>query len=101
MGIIYFVGCRDCHKVRDLGKFGAVALAPCQTRADAMAMSEDIEARAYQTALLVGFLAEHAGHNCTLFTENDGEAIRQCGAEIDDRDQQAGSEGRDYWHDGK
>ena len=96
MGTIYYIGCRDCRKVRDLGKL-YVSLAPCGTRDEAIAMAERIKVHAFQAALVVGFLNEHAGHNCCFFDDNNEDAIIQCGAEIDDDGKMVGDEGRDYW----
>ena len=64
MGRVYYVACRDCGLCRDLDK-----LSPASpiNRNEAICASEELSH--YRVALLVGFMAEHQGHNCTMFND--------------------------------
>ena len=73
MGTIHFIGCRDCGVSRDIDKFYSMRKG-VDTREKALSLSEEIVQRDYfRSALLVAFLADHSGHNCTTFTENQEE----------------------------
>jgi len=67
MGVVYSVACRDCKVHRDLQKF--YTLRPAQDRSEAIQLETDLQHNQYQAVLLVSFLAEHMGHNCTVFTD--------------------------------
>ena len=82
MGILYYVACRDCGVCRDVDKLRTIAPA---NREQALAAAENLSV--FRTALLVGFLTEHQGHNCTLF--NDA-------ADQDDITKYTG-DNRDFW----
>lgn len=83
MGVIYYVACKDCGVCRDLDK-----LRPSRpsTRAEAISAADRLST--FRAALLVGFMAEHQGHNCTMFND------------LDDQDDPAQykSDDRDYWN---
>ena len=69
MGTIFYVGCRDCKVYRDLGKF-YTAHTKCDNRKEAIGFSVDIEKKdSFRAALLISFMAQHEGHNCTFFNE--------------------------------
>ncbi len=65
MGTQYFIACKRCRVVRDLDKLRPEKPA---TRAEALAYAGRISS--YRSALLVGFLAEHEGHDCVFFSEH-------------------------------
>lgn len=69
---IYFVGCRDCHAVRDLHKFPELSWNSI-TREEAIHLADALksERSSFQAALLVSFMARHSGHNVTTFCEHD------------------------------
>ena len=70
MGTIYFVGCFDCKKFRDLDKFYAAY--PAKNRKEALELATKIEkSHSFRAALLASFMAEHRTHSCTMFTEHD------------------------------
>lgn len=64
MGVIYTVACRDCGVCRDVDK-----LRPSRpdNRQEALEAAKELDA--FRAALLIGFMAEHQGHNCTLFND--------------------------------
>jgi hypothetical protein len=74
MGTEYYVACRDCKKVRQLDKFYAMTT-EVRERSDALALGVELqhEGSAFRCALLVSFLWQHKGHNCTVFSEHDEE----------------------------
>jgi len=65
MGVTYTVACRDCGVCRDVDK-----LRPSipENKSEANQAAEDLDR--FRAALLVGFMAEHQGHNCTLFNDH-------------------------------
>jgi hypothetical protein len=65
MGVNYYIGCRDCKVLRDLDKLGPVYP---QNIAEAKQAGKDL--KEYNSALLIGFMVEHQGHNCTLFNDH-------------------------------
>lgn len=70
MGVIYTVACRDCKVARDLQKFYGCRSA--KTRAEALELREDLRTDyLFGATLLVSFMAEHKGHNCTVFSDQD------------------------------
>jgi 3-dehydroquinate dehydratase len=69
MGIIYYVGCRDCKIYRNLGKAYNI-VEQCETRRQALALSKKIEECAFHETLLVTFMQKHSGHNCTVFNDS-------------------------------
>ena len=69
MGTIYFVACRDCKVTRNLDKFYSMQSAA--DRAEALDIAEGIKDRDnFRAALLVSFMWDHRGHNCTVFNEH-------------------------------
>lgn len=69
MGTTYSVACRDCRVWRDLDKFYAARKA--ENRKEAIDIADYIkETHSFRSALLVSFLWEHSGHNCTLYNEH-------------------------------
>ncbi len=68
MGTIYYVGCRDCKIIRDLGKFYTMRV--IENKEEALEFSKDIQMDSFRVGLLVSFLYEHEGHNCTVFDEH-------------------------------
>ena len=77
MGTIYYVGCRDCNVYRDLDKF--YALRPgVNSRAKALSLCEEIKgSQSFRAALLVSFMADHLGHNCTTFSEHNADVCEE------------------------
>ena len=71
MGVLYFIGCKNCKKYRDLDKLQAISFNAIKDKKDAINFSEKIEKDSYRIGLLVSFMADHIGHNCFLFTDND------------------------------
>ena len=65
MGVVYYVGCRDCKVLRDLDK-----LHPPYPRSIAEAKQAAEDLVPYNSALLIGFMVEHQGHNCTMFNDH-------------------------------
>ena len=67
MGVNYYVACRDCKVVRDLDK-----LRPCypSNAREANQSANDMIGKLYNVSLLVGFMTEHQGHNCTMFNDH-------------------------------
>lgn len=90
MGTIYSVACRDCRVVRNLDKF--YTLREAKSRAEALEMRKDIEKDSFRAALLVSFMWEHSGHNCTVFNEHS-ELEGTLGEYAD------GMRGEDFWRD--
>ena len=77
MGTIYSVSCRDCKVTRDLDKF--YSMIAVETRDKAIELADRIkEFDSFRAALLVSFMWEHAGHNCTVFNEHDDDLSQQC-----------------------
>ncbi len=68
MGIIYYVGCRDCRVYRCLSKAYNI-VEECETRKQALTLSKKIEECAFHETLLVTFMDKHSGHNCTVFND--------------------------------
>jgi|JI10StandDraft_1071094.scaffolds.fasta_scaffold1413656_2 hypothetical protein len=64
MGVNYYVGCRDCEVYRDLDKLRPSIPTTAHEVKDA---AKDLAA--FPAALLIGFMVEHQGHNCTLFND--------------------------------
>jgi len=92
MGTIYSVGCRDCKVTRDLDKF--YGCHSVDGRKEALALTEDFKDRyAYRSVLLASFMAEHMGHNCTVFTEH----MDSVSEELDPYHGNAKSDDRDFW----
>lgn len=70
MGTIYYAICHDCKRVRDLDKF--YSMYKVSNRKEALELGELIKEQGwYSSALLVSFMWEHKGHNCTVGTEHD------------------------------
>jgi hypothetical protein len=89
---MYRVGCRDCKISRDLDKF--YSMRPAADRAEALDIANQIKERdAFRAALLVSFLWEHKGHNCTVFSEDDT-AISE---EFDSLNNEQTGDGIDFW----
>ena len=72
MGVIHYVGCRDCKVKRDLDK--NYAMQPnVFTREDALELAEYVkESQSFRAALLCSFMKEHQGHNCTVWDDSTG-----------------------------
>lgn len=72
MGVIHYVGCRDCKVKRDLDK--CYAMQPnVHTREDALDLAEYIkETHSFRAALLCSFMKKHEGHNCTVWDDLTG-----------------------------
>lgn len=69
MGVVYSIVCKTCRKWRDLDK-----LRTCEVdnQADAEEYAYAIKLMgAYRPALLVSFMADHMGHDCTLIDDYD------------------------------
>lgn len=64
MGVIFYVACRDCGVCRDVDK-----LRPSRPENKAEAKEAAMDLDTFRAALLIGFMAEHQGHNCTLFND--------------------------------
>jgi hypothetical protein len=69
MGTIYSVACTNCKVTRDLDKFYNHGVG-VRDRADALEHAEEIEKNSFRPALLVSFMAKHAGHECVFFDEH-------------------------------
>ena len=70
MGTLYYVTCLDCKITRDLHKFRAFRAA-C-VRGEASLIASEIESEyGFHAALLVSFMAQHRGHNCTAYSDQD------------------------------
>ena len=83
MGTIYYVGCYNCKKYRDLDKFYAAY--PAKNRTEALAIAEKIKGvYAFRAALLASFMMEHKEHNCTMFTEHDWKTEEFFGAHAEE-----------------
>jgi len=69
MGVIHYVGCRDCEVKRDLDKF--YAMQPnIETREDALELGEYLKvSHSFRAGLLASFMKKHAGHNCTVWDD--------------------------------
>lgn len=65
MGTITIVGCRDCQVVRSLDKFST--LKKINTHEEAIEYCKEVEEDSFRAGLLISFIYEHRGHNCTLF----------------------------------
>ena len=93
MGTIYSVACRDCKLTRDLDKFYAMRVVA--DRKEALELSNYIAepASSYRAALLVSFMWEHKGHNCTVFYEHDDDLNE----ELSPFYKNAKSDDRDFW----
>jgi hypothetical protein len=73
MGVIYSVLCKQCRVYQDLDKFYALHT-PVRDRSEALAFSERVEKEpgtAFRSALLVAFMGEHMGHDCTVVSDAD------------------------------
>ncbi len=76
MGTEYYVACRDCKKVRGLGKFPALAFrAKSRSEVSTLTMALLIPNATYRFAMLTSFLWKHRGHNCTVFSDQDDECM--------------------------
>lgn len=95
MGTIYSVGCRDCKITRNLNKFDSMRTA--KTRTEALDIANYIkDFDSFRAALLVSFMWDHKGHNCTIFNEHD-DALSQ---ELDPFENQHGVKyDNDYWRE--
>ena len=71
MGIEYYVCCKDCKITRELDKFYTSDIYKVNNREDALSYSDRIKKDSFRAGLLVSFMAEHKGHDCTLFNEAD------------------------------
>lgn len=74
MGTVHYIGCRDCGVRRGLDNISSV-LTIVQDRPQAMELSRRITIQPFRVGLLVSFLSDHQGHNCTLFSENEDELV--------------------------
>ena len=70
MGVIYSVSCTECKVTRDLDKFYTAQYCEEETREDMLRFSDEIRDDSFRAALLVDFMARHAGHPCVFFWEN-------------------------------
>ena len=70
MGVIYYVVCRDCCVKRCLDKFYALLHRP-KDRDEAFEFADLIEKDGFGAGLLVSFMGEHSGHNCTIVSDTD------------------------------
>ncbi len=70
MGTQYWVGCRDCKVYRHVDKIKLLDN-KIETRDEALEFAKDVEENSFRAGLIVSFMAEHKGHNCTLFWEHD------------------------------
>lgn len=68
MGVIYAVVCRDCQVQRNLDKFRLI-LSVAKSRGDALGLAKEVEGDSFRAALLVSFMGEHLGHNCTVVSD--------------------------------
>jgi hypothetical protein len=76
MGTEHYVACRDCKKVRGLGKFPALAFrAETRSEASDLTMRLVTPENTYRFVLLGTFLWAHRGHNCTVFSDQDDECM--------------------------
>jgi hypothetical protein len=73
MGIIYFIGCKDCKVKRDLDKFYTSSFGSgIDTREKALEYAKkEIAKDTFRCGLLVSFLADHKDHNCVFFDEHN------------------------------
>lgn len=72
MGTIYSVSCRDCKITRDLDKFYTLSEGFIITnRTKALAFAKEVAEDSFRAGLLMSFLEQHKGHNCTVFNEHD------------------------------
>lgn len=71
MGVIYFVGCKDCKIRRDLDKFYTLSFGKnVLDRKSALKYSEeDIKKDSFRASLLLSFLSQHYGHNIIMFDD--------------------------------
>ncbi len=71
MSTDYFIGCMDCKIVRHLDSFYTMALSDVKGREDALKLADELKKDSFRSALLISFMYEHKGHNCTVFSEHD------------------------------
>jgi hypothetical protein len=71
MGMLYYIGCKDCKVKRDLDKFYTLSFGDgIDTRKKALTYADnDIKKDSFRCGLLVSFLQKHKGHNCIVFDE--------------------------------
>jgi len=70
MGKIYSVACHKCKVYRDLNKLQPVTV---DTRESAIALMKNEVG--LKNTLLLSFLHEHLGHDCTLVNDSDSEYL--------------------------
>ena len=75
MGVIYYIGCKDCKTSRDLDKFYTLHFGKeVDTREKALKYAEeDVSKDSFRCGLLLSFLSQHYGHSIVMFDD--------CGAE--------------------
>lgn len=69
MGVIYSVACKTCRKWRDLDKL--VTPGTVEDHYGALEYAATIRKRTYNPALLISFMVDHMGHDCTLINDGD------------------------------
>ncbi len=89
MGTLYYVACRDCKVTRELDKF--YDLTPVENKKEAIELSERLDT--YRASLLVSFMAEHSGHNCTVFSEHSEKLVNELDPDFNDEMKLDGN----YW----
>ena len=93
MGVEYMIACKDCKVTRSLDKF-YIACWPCSSRLEAIKMADELAKGRYlfPSALLIGFLSDHRGHDVVFFTEHD-----DCAKELDPVNENGFSHDNKYW----
>lgn len=73
MGVIYYAICRDCRVYQDLDKFYLLH-EKVRDRSEAFKLAKRIcepLGDSFRSALLVSFMGEHIGHNCSIVSDQD------------------------------
>jgi hypothetical protein len=83
MGVTYTAICRTCKLQRDIDKLRVPNL---RTQKEVLENMDEINP--YRSALLIGFMSEHEGHNCTLINDT---------MDYDEDFQHFDRDDRDYW----